>query len=131
MKYWPFVSEKKFEELKRQHVNTLKEFKEHLINDELHKPIETEKRYVTIKSFEKSNNNFVKNLSDISDSEEMAFMLYDLKQQCVENMINGNVEVNIQMTGIIKGIDLVIKNLAGYKLMWKSILSENKNDREI
>jgi hypothetical protein len=123
-KLLPQNYKKLYEEEKENHAETIREFLK-----EKKKPVEVQ--YAKIPVFDVSDRAFIQSMAAISDSDEMTFMLYDLKQQCVENMVNGNIEVNLQMTGIIKGIDLVIKNLSGYKAMWKSLVSENSNVREI
>jgi hypothetical protein len=120
----PISYREMYENEKKSHAETIKQFLE-VANKQ------PETKYTRIASFEVSDRSFIQKIAAIADSDEMTFMLYDLKQQCVENMVNGNVEVNVQMTGIIKGIDLVVKNLTGYKAMWKSMLAESNNVREI
>lgn len=112
------------EALKKELVETLQKFKAYAIEKEP----SIDKEYLTIKSFDKKDVDYVKSIAAISDSEELAFMLHDLKQECVENMINGSVEVNLQMTGILKGLDLVIKNLCGFKILWTSMLKASENN---
>lgn len=124
----PQSYKKMYEDEKKSHAETIKKFLNQANKQQKASP---EQKYIRVAAFEVSDRAFVQKIAAIADSEEMTFLLYDLKQQCVENMVNGNVEVNVQMTGILKGIDLVIKNLAGYKGMWKSIVSENANVREI
>lgn len=116
---------KLYEESNKKHVETLHELKNAAIELKAlrsHDPVVS--KYITIKNFEKENSEFVKKLATIHDSEELNFMLYDLKMQCIENMVNGNVDVNIQMTGVLKGIDLVLKNLIGYKGIWLKMIEE-------
>jgi len=108
-----------YEEMEEKYLKVLHDFK-----DELQK----EEKYIGIKTFDVRDREFVRKISVVHESEEMKFMLYDLRQQCVERMVEGNVEVNTQMTGVLKGIDLVVKNLSGYDNIWKSIVEqENRN----
>lgn len=110
------------------HIETIRKFREYVDAHEGKESAKGESQYIAIKPFEAANHDYIKKIAAIADSEEMTFLLYDLKQQCVENMVNGNTDVNLQMTGILKGIDLVIKNLSGYKAAWKGIVAENQKN---
>jgi hypothetical protein len=81
-------------------------------------------QYLVIKGFDVRDREFVRKISVIHDSEEFKFLLYDLRQQCVEKMVEGAVEVNVQMTGILK-------NLAGYDNIWKEIVEKENRDGQI
>lgn len=110
---WIFGGFKKYETLKGEYVDLAEKY----IKDVK----DSNNKYTEIKAFDITDKEFIRVIAQISASPELTFMLYNLKQQCVQNMVDGNVEVNLQMTGILKGIDIVIKNLAGYKNSWKEV----------
>ncbi len=110
---WIFGGFKKYETLKAEYVDLAEKY----IKDVK----DSENKYTEIKVFEIKDREFIRTMAQISTSPELTFMLYNLKQQCVQNMVDGNVEVNLQMTGVLKGIDVVIKNLVGYKNSWKEV----------
>lgn len=116
---------KENDRLKKDYLKVLHEFKNYA--QELINKKESVQKYISIKEFQKDNPDYIKRLAAIHESLELQFMLFDLKQQCVDNMVAGNVDVNLQMTGIIKGIDLVIKNLGGYKDAWLKIVKSSEN----
>jgi len=107
---------KKYEELLRSHKALLE-------SDVL--------RYLPLKVFDVRDREFVRKIAAIHSSEEMKFLVYDLRQQCVEKMVEGNTEVNLQTVGILKGIDIVMKNLAGYDNIWQEIVSQENRDGKI
>jgi hypothetical protein len=118
-----------YDTLKKQHIETLEELKRMAIRvRDLEVKAITPLGYAAIKKFDKEDRAFVQKIAAIHDSEEMNFMIYDLKMQCVENMVNGSVDVNLQMTGVLKGIDMILRNLIGYKALWTKMIDEaNRN----
>lgn len=118
---WIFGGWKKYESLKNDHVDLAKRYLEAVKKDS--------DKYIEIKSFDISNKEFIRVIAQIAASQELTFMLFNLKQQCVQNMVDGNVDVNLQMTGILKGIDIVIKNLNGYKNSWKELNERSLNEQ--
>lgn len=118
---WIFGGWKKYESLKNDHVDLAKRYIEAVKKDN--------DKYIEIKAFDITNKEFIRVIGQIAVSQELTFMLYNLKQQCVQNMVDGNVDVNLQMTGILKGIDIVIKNLNGYKNSWKEITERSSNEQ--
>lgn len=110
-------------ELEEEHKKTLKEFRDYAAKTKaVDLNFEPSKdRYFLIPVFDKSNIEFIKAIAELNDKPELKFLLHDLRQQVVENMVVGNVEANLQSVGILKGIDNVIKNLEGYAAMWEKV----------
>jgi hypothetical protein len=95
---------------------------------------EKEVIYTVLENYDQQDREYMRKLAVIQESKELQFMLFDLKQKYINAMLEGDIGGNLQIDkafGVIKGIDMIMKNLNGYKDAWEAVVKRENTNVEI
>ncbi len=70
---------------------------------------------IGVDAFEKDDKGYQFEVAAILDKPEFKFFMFDLREQVLDKMAQGDGDANTQCIGMLKGFDLILRNMLSIK----------------